>query len=266
MEKHRKVLNQMANNTYTCLIVGENTAERTAKYTQKYQETPRTLYRKEDRKAIKESFIKARETWLKVRDASLARFDDFVTDEIKKLHAMKDKDFFSKLAGGKDCSIDAKTGNIITFLSENYKADFIMPIEDGFILKDGKKVSSAKKGNIDWGAMHMANTKKYEIAWDCVMGTKSPVTDEERNIYENMKGLKPYLASFGDRETYIKSSCSFVAYAVLTKEDEWLEMDETQNQYTWTAEFYDRFIVPLSDDTLLTLSLCTLRDENELKS
>ena len=39
-------------------------------------------------------------------------------------------------------------------------------------------------------------------------------------------------------------------------ENKWTELDETTSQFEWVKNFYDRFIKPLDDNTLLTIFEC----------
>ena len=74
---------------------------------------------------------------------------------------------------------DPETGNAISTKNPDGKFDsyriagnFAMP----FILKNGKEVYSALKGDIDWEKMN-ADPTPYETAWDLVVGGKKPKND-----------------------------------------------------------------------------------------
>ena len=126
-----------------------------------------------------------------------------------------------------------------------------------FTLKDGTISFSAKKCDIDWDKMHLHNKEIYEAAWDMVMENKTPETDEEKLVYENMKNRTLSFQEFGNKETYVTSNTSFWGYAFLSEETNWIDA-EKYDQFTWMMNFYDTFIKPLPDDTLLTIVECSL--------
>ena len=88
-----------------------------------------------------------------------------------------------------------------------------------------------------------------------VMEGKTPSNEEETIIYENMKNRTQYFQSFGNRETYVASNTAFWGYAFLSEDVEWIDMEEHE-QFSWIMQFYDLFIKPLPDDTILTIIEC----------
>ena len=120
---------------------------------------------------------------------------------------------------------------------------------------DGREVFQARKKDVDWAKMHLNGKKVYENAWDMVMGKKQPKTDEEKIIYENMRNRVEYFRLFETKDNYVMQSTAFWAYAFVD-ENKWTELDETTSQFEWVKNFYDRFIKPLDDNTLLTIFEC----------
>ena len=70
-----------------------------------------------------------------------------------------------------------------------------------------------------------------------------------------MKNRMAYFDNFEDREHYIASMTAFWGLAFVDKSG-WYELDGKQKQFDWVVNFYDRFIKPLPDDTLLTIYEC----------
>lgn len=124
-----------------------------------------------------------------------------------------------------------------------------------FVTYDGKEVFQARKKDIDWSKMHLNNTEIYRIAWEMVMEDRKPSNDYEEKIYINMKERKAYFRNFETKENYVLHSTAFWAYAFVDKNG-WKELEEDKNQFDWVANFYENFIVPLPDDTLLTIYEC----------
>ena len=60
---------------------------------------------------------------------------------------------------------------------------------------------------------------------------------------------------FETKDNYVMQSTAFWAYAFVD-ENKWTELDETTSQFEWVKNFYDRFIKPLDDNTLLTILEC----------
>jgi hypothetical protein len=71
-----------------------------------------------------------------------------------------------------------------------------------------------------------------------------------------MKNREGYFMKFGTRENYIVTSTAFWGYAFVSENIEWIEMEPHVNQFEWVSNYYDRFIKPLSNDTLLTIYEC----------
>ena len=94
----------------------------------------------------------------------------------------------------------------------------------------------------------------YERTWEmCVEGLE-PVSDVDRQVYENMKDKGDYFENFNGKDEYVSSCCSFWAFAFLNEADIWIDADDCPvSQFEWMSTFYDRFIKHLPDDTELTV-------------
>jgi len=182
--------------------------------------------------------------------------------EIQDVEAMTPEDYYFELVS--DLHIDESTGDAYTnenpnakFSSHRLAGFFALP----FILKDGREVYTARKGDVDWSKMHLANQRPYEVAWDTVVEGKIPNGEEEHTIYENMKNRVHYFTNFESREHYIAASTAFWDYAYVDKNG-WVEIDNSKPQFDWVIKFYDRFVKPLPEDAKLTLYECVRPKEN----
>lgn len=166
-------------------------------------------------------------------------------------------DFYYEI--NEDEEFDEETGDVLSTKNPNGKfanCNIGSFMSVPFKLKDGSESFSARKKDIDWEKCHLANREVYESAWDMVMGSKRPQTEEETIIYENMKNREGYFMKFETKENYVVTSTAFWGYAFVSKENGWTEMEPNVNQFEWVNNFFDRFIDPLDDETLLTIYEC----------
>ena len=124
-----------------------------------------------------------------------------------------------------------------------------------FITLDGNEVFQARKKDIDWNRIHLFGQEIYRRAWEMVMEKSEPMTDQEKNIFENMKNRTAYFEKFKDKKRYVTYATAFWGYAFVD-DNKWIDMDSEKDGYDWVSNFYERFIVPLDDNTLLTIYEC----------
>ena len=238
---------------FKVLVIGENPKEMIEEYDSNKKVKPYIVFEADKAGKYKEQTIRSYEAILASAKEETP-YTDYIRASIEDWKNMSDDEFYVELTEGYE--LDAETGNAISDKNPKGMYDsltmtnvFIEP----FILKDGTEAFSARKKDIDWSKMHLSNPEAYEVAWDTVMEGKKPKTEDERTIYNNMKERVHYFTLFGDRENYIKSNTAFWAYAIVNK-DGWSELEGIQ--FKWVTEFFDRFIKPLPDSTLLTLFEC----------
>ena len=136
------------------------------------------------------------------------------------------------------------------------------------VISEGNKTDSAYKKDIDFSKMHRTE-EDYNDAmryWELVVEGDTPKNEDEENIIK-WSFYKPefYVERYKDKETYAECRSSFSMWAVV-KDGVWYEKgkmgmfamsDETHDEaLDWELNFYDRFIKPLSDDTLITVVDC----------
>ena len=125
-----------------------------------------------------------------------------------------------------------------------------------FILKNGEKAFQARKSEIDWEKIHLFDYNLYKRAWEIVMEGDTPCNDNEIQIKKNMGSQYEYFKFFKDKATYATHCSSFWAYAFLSENTDWQELSYERNQIEWVNTFYDTYIKPLPEDTLLTIFEC----------
>lgn len=132
-------------------------------------------------------------------------------------------------------------------------------------LKD-YRTDSAQKGHIDWERMF--DREMYEDAlkiWEIKVEGRTPVDSAERKLVE-WEYTKEYFTSYyKDIVDFATDRASFRTYAVLN-ENGWFEAGQMgwfgcsnstpDSERDYRDGWYDRFIAPLSDDTLITIVDC----------
>lgn len=177
--------------------------------------------------------------------------------ELDYIRSLDDTDFYLLVTESYD--IDEKTGDAVTRKNPNGKFSYHRMGENfsyPFILKDGSLSYSTRKGDIAWDKVHrsLGEAEKFAATWEMVIDGRKPMNEEEEKIFRNMQSFRNYLLSFKTKETYIVSNTSFWAHAFVN-DGKWTEYDGT-GQLPWMTGFFDRFIAPLHDDTLLTIYEC----------
>jgi hypothetical protein len=244
----------MTRNHFITIVAGDDYKSLMSKYDINNCSENTIVFKIADAERIRQIFISTHEQMLK--DDGLNDVEkNILSQELEIAKSQSPKEFYYNLTCDYDYDND---GNAITdkniygkYTSYAIGQLFSVP----FTLKNGDTSFSAKKGDIDWSKMHMANSAIYEAAWDMVMGDKKPESEEEKIVYENMKNRTLYFQNFGDRETYVASNTAFWGYAFLSEESGWVDMEDYE-QFPWIMNFFDLYISPLSDDTTLTIIEC----------
>lgn len=243
---------------FNVLVVGENPEEIMLKYDANTKVAPYVKYEYKRAKEYYNSYLKSLKVLLKtfIKDGEDEENIDLLKAEISDVENMNPEDYYFELVS--DLEVNEQTGDAYStenpnekFTSHRVAGFFALP----FILKDGREVYSAYKGEIDWEKIHLANQRPYEVAWDTVVDGKVPNGEEEHQIYENMKNRIHYFSNFESREHYIAASTAFWDYAYVD-ENGWIEIDNSKPQFDWVIKFYDRFVKPLPDNAKLTLYEC----------
>lgn len=252
----------MTFNFKTILVIGDNHEERIKKYSADTKVTEYVKYRYDDRFKIYDTRL----ALVKELAKSDANNNKYWTEAAEALEEMSYEDYFDFIARG--MKIDPETHDAISDENPNshyrYEACYDAALKSKgvegyfstpFTLKDGTKAYSAKKGEIDWSKMHMFNIEPYVRAWEMVVEGDEAKTDQEKIIKDNMNGRKGYFLNFKNKDEYVRYSCSWWCYGVITEDDTYREygMYKEGDDMGWIFNFYDNFIKKLDDDTLLTI-------------
>jgi hypothetical protein len=246
-----------SNRFFNVVVAGNNHKELMDKYDGSKPVEPYVAYKFSEidkHRKMKERVLEAELSHIKDKESYEY---EYLSSELEDIRKMDDIDFFLYISDG--CDIDEETGDAISNKNLEERFDFCNianRFAKPFILKDGTESYSAKKKDIDWSKVHLCDAEAYEVAWDTVMEGKKPKTDEERNIYNNMKERTHYFSLFGDRENYIKANTAFWGYAFVSEKTGWVELDNKTPQFKWVTDYYDKFIKPLPENTLLTIYEC----------
>ena len=176
---------------------------------------------------------------------------------------MSDEEFFEEMTDG--CTIDE---NGDAYSTKNQKAKYRAercyeerykktgeeaPFSNPMVLKDLTKSYSARFDDIEWAANHMFGTDLYRRAWEIVMEGSEPKTEQEKNIKERMGNRQAYFKNFADADEYVRHSCSFWCYGVITQDGEYHEVGNGVSDKDWVAQFFDKYIKPIKGNPLLTI-------------
>lgn len=257
----------MAQNSFKkILVIGDNHEEIIKKYSLDTKVEKYVYARLDDAPKSRQTALSNLEKIINSNNLMLTDLQRTIyNNQYMDIKEMSDFDYY--LYSTKGCTYDEENGDALSDVNPNahykyekcYQKSLLKYGEDGegtfsspFILKDGTKSYSAKKGDIDWSKNHMYNTQIYEAAWDIVVNGKKPENEQEEIIEKNMSRKTEYFKSFKNKKDYVEYSCSFWCYGVAT-EKEYKEMTDAIEDKYWIANFFEKYIAPLSDDTLLTI-------------
>lgn len=250
------------NRHFKVIVAGENPEELMLRYDSQTKVAPYVVFEFKKAGEYKENYLKSLRAILKHAEKEFPNDEqvEYLREEIKDIESESAEDYFLDLTEG--LTLDEKTGDALStdnpnemFTFHKVGGSFSLP----FILKgkEGEEAEtySARKKDIAWNEVHLANQRPYEVAWDTTHGLAEPQNEDEQKIYENMKNLNAYFLNFENREHYIASNTAFWGLAFVD-EDGWHELPPDEKQFDWVINFYDRFIEPLPEDTLLTIYEC----------
>lgn len=237
------------------IVAGEDQDERVSEFSCQVEVAPYILYKRDEAKKLRESRLKALNE-MKLHPEDYMVDEQYVDEEIAETLEGDDEDFFDFFTSAYEHDED---GNAISRMNPDGK--FIAATRGGsfaqpFLLNDGTTSYSAKKSDINWIELHMnpEYINLYERTWEMCMEGLRPVSDMDKQVYNNMKDRIDYFEKFKDKEEYVTSCSSFWAFAFLNQADVWLDADDCPvSQFEWMSTYYDRFIKTLPDDTVLTI-------------
>ena len=241
---------------FVAIVAGDNPQSLMIPYDAMKEVEPYVVYKYSEAEQLKERYLKMYEAVLASGELGKEEKEE-VQEEYDGLKGESAIEFFYEVTDhmehneeGDALSTKNKFGKWKSFqLGKNFSVPFIT--------NDGQETYQARKADINWSLVHLNGQEVYKRAWEMVMEKSSPENDTEKLIYENMKNRTTYFQKFGTKENYVASSTAFWGYAFLSAKTGWVELEDTENQFEWVTNFYDRFIKPLPEDTLLTIFECT---------
>lgn len=244
-------------NHFVAIVAGEQPEVLMSPYDKHIETEPTVVYKYEDAEKLKEHYLNVYQAVVNSDKIPDGPFKEDAKDKLEIIRNQSAQEFYLDLT--EDYERDPETGDAITKENPNgkwssYRMGKLFSVP--FVLKDGKETFQAKKGDINWEVMHLHGGEIYDRAWDMVMEGSEPQNEYEQQIYKNMNARTAYFEKFGTKENYVLSNTAFWGYAFVS-ENGWLELEEDMDQFVWVRNYYERFIDPLPDDTLLTIYECT---------
>ena len=243
-------------NHFVAIVAGDNPEVLMSPYDKNIKTEPRVVYKYADAGLLRDQYIKVYKSIISSDAIPDGPFKEDAKDKLAIIESQTPQEFYYDLTD--EYEHDEKTGDAITNENQDgrwssYRLGKLFSVP--FILNDGTEKFQAKKSDINWELMHLHGGEIYERAWEMVMEGSEPVNDYEKQIYENMKARTAYFEKFGTKENYVLSNTAFWGYAFVSKNG-WVELDDGMDQFVWVRNFYESFIDPLPDDTLLTIYEC----------
>ena len=247
---------------FSVMVVGEQPNELMEAYDYAKKVEPYVVYRYLDAEKYRKTTIKLIESL--INNFDVIKIDslniDTLQTRLKDLKNMSNFEYYKELTQGYYYD---ETGNALSeenadghWNTCNIGKNFAIPLK----LKDGSESYSARKKDVDWNAMHKANKKVYETAWELVMEDKQPSNDEERTIYNAMQDKQLYFSKFKNKEHYVDYSTSYWNFAYVDEKHKWVDINSAKNDEEWINTFYERFVLPLQDDDLITIFECSVNN------
>lgn len=242
---------------FVALVAGDNPEVLMSPYDKNIKTEPRIIYKYEDAEKLRSHYIKIYTAMIESDAIPEGPFKEDAKDKLALIQNQTAAEFYLDLT--EDYEHDKDTGDALT--TENpdgkwtsYRMGKLFSLP--FILKDGTETFQARKGDVNWELMHLHGGEIYKRAWEMVMEGSEPQTEYEEQIYKNMKARTAYFEKFQTKENYVLVNTAFWAYAFVTRTGNWIELEDDMDQFAWVNKFYDTFIEPLPDDTLLTIYEC----------
>lgn len=253
----------IGSNFFSVMVVGDNPEELLKKYDINLHVEPYIKYRYSDAEKLQKSAIKVLDEIISHPDKfTLNGFQtDYLKEKRKAIHNMSSFEYYQTITDGLYYN---KDGDALSEKNPNGKwstyrlgKNFSLPLR----LKNGSEAYQAKNCDIDWESVNMQNTQTYEIVWDLVHDVRKPQTEEEEQIYKNMKNKTKYFCNFKNKEAYVIYNCAYWNYAFLDKNG-WHDLDDEGKELEWIETFFERYISTLSANDIISIYECSKMDTN----
>jgi hypothetical protein len=250
------------NNFFSLLVIGDDPEIIMEKYNENYEVEPYIKYYFKDKDKLFKDRIKIFEQILKNKEYfSNKQLIDEVRISLSKMRRMNSFEYYKDLTVG---YVYDKDGNAITDDNPNLRystysqtLNFISPLYITDEKGNPKEVTTANKGEINWNLLHLNQEKSliYNNTWELCVDKREAQNDIEKTILNNMKNADRYFNRFNSKKDYILYNASFWTYAILSENIGWVDMDDMAD-FEWVINFFDNYILPLSNDEKLTIFEC----------
>lgn len=244
------------NRFYTIMVIGDNPDELMEKYSLGKKVEPYIKYKYLDAKKIKEQslsmygeLIKNAQKYNIDHDALSA-----IEEKYNSIKAMSPFEYYVLITSGMYYD---ENGNAMSDENPNGKwskyhvgQGYSYPL----VLKNGTEAYSAKKSDIKWDDMHLNKTyvNLFNKIWSLCVDDEAPETDDDKKIKSSWGTRKKYLENFKSKDDFVSHNCSYWNYAYLDEKG-WVDLDDSVDDKEWVSTFYDKFVVPLPDDAVITI-------------
>ena len=75
-----------------------------------------------------------------------------------------------------------------------------------------------------------------------------------------MQDKQLYFSKFKNKEHYFDYSTSYWNFAYVDEKHKWVDINSAKNDEEWINTFYERFVLPLQDDDLITIFECSVNN------
>ena len=255
-------MSNTASKFFSVMVVGENPDEILKKYDANLNVEPYIKYKYSDADKLKKNAISVLDEIVRNHDKlTLSPFQiDYFKERRKAINNMSTFEYYQTITDG---LFYDKSGNALSeknpqgkFSTYRIGKNFSLPLK----LKDGSEAYQSINKNIDWEHMNMQNTNTYDIVWDLVHGNRTPHSEEEKQIYMNMKDKTKYFSMFKDNEAYVTYNCAYWNYAVVD-EDGWHDLDDDGNEMEWISTFFEKYVANLSPSSKISIYECSKNND-----
>ena len=239
---------------FVTIVAGENPVESIDKFKDKGENKLTLAYRYKDAELVKHTHTLMAKEYLKQVDSEFEKME--LEDIIETLENQSIDEFWKDLSEEYEMDEDKNLYTDKNLESKCSSYNIGKNLSLPFTLKDGTTSFQARKGDVDWEQMHLRDYDMYIRTWELAMEGEIPLNDIEKNIKKNMSNMRDYFMFFGDKETYASHCSAFWGYAFLDEEGWWTDLSFETNQIDWVLNYYEKFIEPLPNNTLLTVFEC----------
>ena len=251
-----KIMANTGSKFLSVMVVGNEPEKLMEKYSKSLKVKPYVKYKYLDASKLKEKAASVLEEIVKHPEKfSLSSFQiDYFKERLKAINAMSPFEYYSTITNGLYYD---EQGNALSEENPDGKWDtyslgknFSYPLR----LKDGSDTYQARSKDVDWEFLRLNHNTvdTFAAIWKLVVEGKKPSSSNEEKLKSVWANNTNYLSRFKSMDDFISHNCAYWNYAFLD-ENGWVDMDAAKDETEWINNFYERFILHLKDDDLVTI-------------